>query len=375
MPNGTHRYEVAVVGAGQAGLAMGYFLRQQGREFVILERTDHVAPQWRERWDSLKLFTSRRYDSLPGLPFPGAPDGYPSRDEVIAYLEGYVQAFDLPVTFETEVQALRQDGDGFALKTSSGVVFADQVVVATGPFQEPRVPVFAGALSDDVVQFHSTRYRSPADLPAGRTLVVGGGNTGYQIAEELASSREVHLAVGGRQMPLPQRLLGRDLFWWLTKAGLINKTVETKIGQRLSERDALVGSNPRKAQRQGITMRPRVTGASGRGVTFADGSDIEVDGVVWATGFTSDYSWIDPPITGNGGRVLHRRGVTDIPGLYMLGMLWQYTRGSALLGWVKDDAQFIAQHIAERAGSARPDSTSMGTSAAAMGPVTTRQGD
>jgi len=375
MPSGTDRYDVAVVGAGQAGLAMGYFLRQQPRDFVILERADQIAPQWRARWDSLKLFTSRSYDSLPGLQFPGEPDGYPSRDEVLAYLEGYAKTFDLPVRLGAGVRSLRSDGDGFALQTTTGDVFADQVVVATGPFQEPRVPEFAGLLSDDVVQFHSTRYRNPSDLPTGRTLVVGGGNTGYQIAEELAATREVHLAVGGRQAPLPQRLLGKDLFWWLTKSGLINKTVDTKVGKRLSERDALVGSNPRKAKRQGIIMRPRVTGASGRAVTFSDGSDIEVDGVVWATGFTSDYSWVLPPITDSGGRVAHRRGVTDIPGLYMLGMLWQYTRGSALLGWVKDDAQFIAQRIAERAGAASRDTTTNGSSPAATRPVTARQGD
>jgi putative flavoprotein involved in K+ transport len=375
MPDGTHRYEVAVVGAGQAGLAMGYFVRQQGREFVILERADHVAPQWRERWDSLKLFTSRRYDSLPGVQFPGEPDGYPTRDEVIAYLEGYVQAFDLPTRFETEVQALRRDGDGFELHTSSGVVLADQVVIATGPFQQPRVPEFAASLSDDVVQLHSTGYRSPTDLPAGRTLVVGGGNTGYQIAEELAATREVHLAVGGRQMPLPQRLLGRDLFWWLTKAGLINKTVDTKLGQRARGRDTLVGSSPRKAKRLGITMRPRVTGASDRTVTCSDASNLEVDGVVWATGFASDYSWLDVPITDGDERVVHRRGVTQVPGLYMLGLQWQYTRGSALLGWVKDDAQFIAQRIAEGADSARRASPTNGTSAAATPPVATRQGD
>jgi putative flavoprotein involved in K+ transport len=375
MPNGTNRYEVAVVGAGQAGLAMGYFLRGQGRAFVILESADHVAPQWRGRWDSLKLFTPRRYDSLPGLQFPGEPDGYPGRDEVVAYLDSYAQVFDLPIRLSSEVRALRREGDVFAIQTGSGDVFADQVVIATGPFQQPRVPAFAGALSDDVVQFHSTGYRSPSDLPAGRTLVVGGGNTGYQIAEELTCSREVHLAVGGRQVPLPQRFLGRDLFWWLTKTGLIDKTVETKVGMRAKERDTLVGSNPWKAKRQGITLRPRVTGASGRAVLFSDGSDIEVDGVIWATGFASDYAWIEPPIIDGGGNVIHRRGVTDVPGLYMLGLQWQYTRGSALLGWVKDDAQFIAQRIAEQAGSASRGSTTNGIGPAATSQVTAGEGD
>jgi putative flavoprotein involved in K+ transport len=351
-------------------------VRQQGRDFVILERADHIAPQWRERWDSLKLFTSRRYDSLPGLQFPGEPDGYPSRDEVVAYLDSYAQTFDLPVRYSSDVRALRREGDAFAIQIGNEDLVADQVVIATGPFQQPRVPAFAESLSDDVVQFHSARYRSPSDLPAGPTLVVGGGNTGYQIAEELAGSREVHLAVGGRQVPLPQRFLGRDLFWWLTKTGLIDKTVETKVGQRAKDRpDTLVGSSPRKARRQGITLRPRVTGASGRAVAFADGSDIEVDGVVWATGFASDYSWIDLPVTDDSGCVVHRRGVTDVPGLYVLGMPWQYTRGSALLGWVKDDAQFIAQRIAEHVGSATPHSTTKGTSLAATPQPTARPGD
>jgi putative flavoprotein involved in K+ transport len=371
----SYRCPVAVIGAGQAGLAVSYFLRQQGREIVILERADQVAPQWRERWQSIKLFTPRSHDSLPGMQFPGAPDGYPSGAEVVAYLEAYAQTFDLPIRFGTDVHALRQDGDGFVLQTSGGDVFADHVVVAAGPFQQPRVPDFARSLSDEVVQIHSTRYRSPSELPAGRTLVVGGGNTGYQIAQELAATREAHLAVGGRQMPLPQRLLGRDVFWWLTKTGLINKTVETRLGKRLAGRDTLVGSSPRNAKRQGITMRPRVTGASSRSVAFSDGSDLEVDVVVWATGFTNDYSWIDPPITDAGGNVLHRRGQTNIPGLFMLGMPWQYTRGSALLGWVKDDAQFIAQRIAERAGSAIPHSTTNGADGAVTQPLATGRGD
>src|SRR4029078_10201381 len=141
--------------------------------------------------------------------------------------------------------------------------------------------------------------------------------------------------------------------WWLTKTGFIDKTVETRIGQRAKARpDTLVGSSPRKAKRQGITLRPRVTGASGRAVTFSDGSDIEVDGVVWATGFASDYSWISLPVADDSGCVVHRRGMTDVSGLYMLGMPWQYTRGSALLGWVKDDAQFIAARIATLARTA-----------------------
>jgi putative flavoprotein involved in K+ transport len=207
------------------------------------------------------------------------------------------------------------------------------------------VPDLAAALSDEVFQTHSTGYRRPADVPARRVLVVGGGNTGFQIAKELAASREVHLAIGSRQKPLPQRLLARDLFWWLTKLGLLSKTVESRLGKRLRGRDTLIGSSPRKVKRSGVHVRPRAVRADGRTVGFADGSELEVDAVIWATGYRPDHSWIELPVTAEDGALRHRRGVTEVPGLYFLGLSWQHTRGSALLGFVADDAAFIARQI------------------------------
>jgi putative flavoprotein involved in K+ transport len=178
-------------------------------------------------------------------------------------------------------------------------------------------------------------------------VVVGGGNTGFQIAKELSSTHKVILSVGSRQTPLPQRLAGRDLFWWLTKTGLIHKTVDSRLGQRLKDRDTLIGSSPRELKRRyGVELKPRAIRASGRTVTFEDGSEAEVDAVIWATGYRSEYSWIDLPILDSNGRLRHGRGVTDVPGLYFLGLTWQHTRGSALIGWVKDDAQFVAERIA-----------------------------
>jgi putative flavoprotein involved in K+ transport len=339
------QYDVAVIGAGQAGLAIGRDLAEQERRFVILEAADSVGSAWRDRWDSLVLFTPRRYDALPGLAFPGDPDGYPTRDEVAAYLERYAEHFELPVVLSTPVRSLSKDVDGFVLDADGRAIRADAVVVATGPFQAPIVPPVAAGLAADVFQTHSAGYRRPADLPEGRVLVVGGGNTGFQIAKEVAGSREVHLAVGSRQTPLPQRLLGRDLFWWLTKLGLLSKTVDSRIGRRARGRDTLIGSSPRDAGRHGVAIRPRAVGAAGRTVRFADGSELEVDGVVWATGYRPDHSWIDLPINGDDGRLRHRRGVTDVPGLYFLGLTWQHTRGSALLGFVADDAAFIADRI------------------------------
>lgn len=339
------RREVVVVGGGQAGLAIGHFLAEQGRDFVILEAASEPAATWRERWDSLVLFTPVRNDSLPGKPFPGDPDHYPTRDEVVAYLEDYAR--DLPVELDSRVTAVRQTGDGYVIEVDGrGRHEADQVVIATGPFQVPVIPEVANRLDPGVVQLHSTEYRSPGALPAGTTLVVGGGNTGFQIAEELAGSREVHLAIGSRQTPLPQRIFGRDLFRYLEALGLMRKSVETRIGSRMQHRETLIGSSPRGIRRRGVRVHPRAVDASGREVRFSDGERLPVDAVVWATGFGVDHSWIDAPVFDESRRAQHRRGVTDAPGLYFLGLQWQYTRGSALLGWVKEDARHIAEQIA-----------------------------
>jgi putative flavoprotein involved in K+ transport len=346
--DGAHeRLEVAVIGGSQAGLAMGYYLAQKGRRFVIFERGDSIAPAWRQRWDSLKLFTPRGYSALPGLPFPGDPDDYPTRDEVIAYLDQYAETFELPIEFNSHVRRLSCEEGRFVLDIDGRRITAEQVVVATGPFQTPYIPKLSENLDSDVWQAHSTGYRRASDVPEGTVLVVGGGNTGFQIAKELSATHKVLLAVRSKQKPLPQRLAGRDLFWWLTKTGLIHKTVESRIGQRLKDRDTLIGSSPRELKRRyGVELKPRAIDAADRTARFEDGSELEVDAVIWATGYRPDFSWIDLPILDSNGRLRHRRGVTDVPGLLFLGFTWQWTRGSALIGWVKDDAAFLAERIA-----------------------------
>jgi len=345
--SGQH-FDVAVIGGGQAGLAIGYFLRRHGSRFVILERAAESAPAWRERWDSLTLFTSRRYSALPGLPFAGDQDGYPTRDEVIAHLERYAETFELPVELNSEVTQLDRDDDKrFHLAVGGRTIMADQVVVATGPFQTPYVPNLAEKFSDGLFQTHAVGYREPGAVPKRTVLVVGGGNTGFQIAKELSATHAVVLSIGSQQKPLPQRVLGRDLFWWLTKTRLLNKTVESRLGRKLRMRDTLIGSSPREmSERYGVELKPRLVDAEGRRLRFEDGTELEVDAVIWATGYRPDYSWIKLPIFDGAGRLRHRRGVTDVPGLYFLGLTWQHTRGSALIGFIKDDAEFIASKIA-----------------------------
>jgi putative flavoprotein involved in K+ transport len=342
-----NRREVVVVGGGQSGLAIGYFLKQQGRDFTILE-ADALAAAWRARWDSLKLFTPVRYDSLPGRAFPGDPDSYPGRNDVVAYLTEYAAAFQLPIELNSPVRAVRRADGGYLVELDDRAYAAEQVVIATGPFQVPRVPPIARPLDPGVLQFHSTAYRRPDQLPAGPVLVVGGGNTGFQIAEELSRTHEVHLSIGSRQTPLPQRIAGQDLFRYLEVIGLMRVTVDSRLGQRLRYRETLIGSSPRAARaRYGIRLRGRTVDAQGSEVVFADGSRLAPAAVIWASGFAVDHSFVHVPVFDDAARLMHRRGVTAAPGLYFLGLTWQHTRGSALLGWVKDDAQFIAQRIAE----------------------------
>lgn len=340
--------DVVVIGAGQAGLAIGYHLAGQGRDFTILEAAPRLGAAWRSRWDSLKLFTPARYDGLPGSDFPGPPDSYPTRDEVVRYLNDYARAFELPVELESAVRRLGRTDDGYLVELDDRTIETAQVVVATGPFQTPRMPKqLAEALDPGVVQLHSSGYRRPTDLPTGRVLVVGGGNTGFQIAEELAAdgSRDVHLSVGSRQTPLPTRPFGRELFSVLDGTGLMATPVTSRLGRRLKGRDTLVGPSRRRVKRQGIRVHPRTVSVSGRHVGFEGGAGLTVDAVVWATGFARDFSWIDAPVFDDAGAVVQERGVTASPGLYFLGLPWMHTRGSALLGWVKHDAEYVAGQI------------------------------
>jgi len=355
-PAGDQRLDVVVVGGSQAGLAMAWHLAQQGPRFVVLEAGPEVGHVWRSRWDSLKLFTPSQYDALPGMAFPAPADTYPTKDPVAEYLQAYANAFDLPIRLNARVTRLSQTDDGFEVHTAEETYQARQVVVATGPFQVPFVPPPGAKLDASVTQVHSADYRNPQALPEGPVLVVGGGNSGFQIAEELAATRTVDLSIATTYPMLPQRRAGRDLFWWLTRLGLMRVTVDSRLGRRASRREFIIGTNRRRLERAGVRFRPRLVDAEGRTVRFADHRLLEDVGVVvWATGYRSDYAWIDIPGVVREGHVVHRRGVTEVPGLYFLGLSWQHTRGSALLGFVNDDAAYLADRIATRhqaAGSA-----------------------
>ncbi|HEY6748861.1 MAG TPA: NAD(P)/FAD-dependent oxidoreductase [Mycobacteriales bacterium] len=347
--------DVVIIGGGQAGLAVAWHLARHGLRFVVLEASDEPARSWRTRWDSLRLFTPARYDALPGMAFPAPPDTYPGKEAVADFLRQYVAAFDLPVRLGSRVTALDRIDDEFRAHAGGHVFRARQVVVATGPFQNPYIPAVAEGFDATVTQIHSAGYRNPQSLPAGPVLVVGAGNSGLQIAEELVGSRQVDVSVGEKAPMLPQRLLGRDLFWWLTRLGFMRLNTATRLGRRLQTRgEFVIGTSRRRLRRAGVRFRPRLVGAEGHTARFADGSGPDVEVVIWATGYRPDYSWISIPGATAEGRIVHRRGVTGVPGLYCIGLSWQYTRGSALLGFVADDAAYLADQIVSRALDARP---------------------
>jgi putative flavoprotein involved in K+ transport len=347
------RYETVVVGAGQSGLAVGYHLAARDLDFVILSEEKRVGDNWRKRWDSLRLFTPARYSGLPGMPFPAMPSHLADKDEVADYLERYAERYELPLRLDTRAAGLTWNGERFNIATdqSAALIEADNVIVATGAFQRPRVPAVSARLSARIHQLHSSEYRNPLQLPEGPVLVVGAGNSGAQIALELAQSRKVWLA-GRDTGHLPRGFLGRDIFDWIWPV-IKRATSDTQLGQRMrraawSGGDALIGIPERALREAGVARVARVDNER-HGLPVCGDLVVEPSVIVWCTGFSPDYGWIDLPVFGTDGFPRHERGVVaDAPGLFFLGLRFQHRLNSSLIGGVGADAAFIASMVAQR---------------------------
>jgi len=349
------QHETVVIGGGQAGLATAYYLAKLGQSFVVLDAGQRVGDVWRNRWDSLTLFTPARYSSLPGLPFPAEPGYFPTRLEMAEYLESYAGSFALPVRLGIKATRLSPRADGFELDTTEGVIHANQVVIATGAFPTPRVPPAATQLDPAIHQVHSSAYHNPDQLPPGDVLVAGAASSGTQIALDLAANRRVWLA--GKSSPfVPNRILGFSLFGLLTRT-VFRVPVTTTPGQRIAERLVskgypVVGYAPSVVEEAGILRVPRVVGQQGGWPELADGQVLKPAVTVWATGFRYDYNWIDLRVFGEDGKPRQRRGVVDkAPGLYFIGLPFMYSGLSAIITGVGADAAHIARHIGERAAA------------------------
>src|SRR5229473_566638 len=271
-----HREEIIIVGAGQAGLSMGYWLKRKPRSFLLLEAGRRIGESWRQRYDSLVLFTPRRYSALPGLAFPGDPEGRPTKDEMANYLQTYADHFALPIQLDTRVVDMEKHGETFLLQTAQDTYQAATVIVATGPFHHPRIPAFAPALSHEAQQLHAASCHNPSEIPPGPVLVVGAGDSGAHIAAELAHAHPVSLAAAHPLYFVPLTLLGKSLFWYLDRLRLLEVDGERSLGRWLkAQPEPVLGLELKQALKdRQVQIRPRATSAQGNVVQFADGSQV-----------------------------------------------------------------------------------------------------
>lgn len=357
--------ETLIIGAGQAGLATGYHLSRRGRPFLIVDGNERVGDNWRQQWDTLRLYTPAKYDGLPGLPFPGERWAFPQKDEVADYLESYALHWDLPVRMSTRIDALEaRTGCGYAASVGADTITCDNVVVATGTFgRTPLIPDFAAELDPSVLQLHSSQYRRPSQLRPGRVLVVGASHSGTDIAYEVAPTHETVLC--GRDCgQLPFRIERRGSRVVLPMMVFLARHVLNRrnpIGRKAMEEIRFHGGPMIRVKRADLAERgvervlARMTGVSGGQPMLDDGRVVEAANVVWCTGFRQVFDWIKQPILRTDGWPAEYRGVVDgAPGLFFCGLAFQYAFSSMVLPGIGRDAEYIARRIAARAPARVP---------------------
>jgi putative flavoprotein involved in K+ transport len=338
---------VVVIGGGQAGLATGFHLARRNLHFVILDAYARVGEAWRKRWDSLRLFTPARLDGLPGLPFPARASALPTKDEMAGYLETYAARNRLPVRLGSRVEALTREDQRFVVSTGDQHLEADQVVVATGGHPVPRRPDFAADLDPGIVQLHSSDYREPSQLQEGDVLVVGAGNSGAEIALDAAQGHRVWLS-GRPTGAVSPALYSRPTWWLATRMITVNTPMGRKMWTQLQTKGTpLVRIREQDFAPAGVTRVARVAGVDAEGPRLEDGRQLEVRNVVWCTGFRHDYSWIQLPCIEGGHIPAHKRGVVlSEPGLYFMGLPFQFGHNSALIDGTGRDAEYVVNRIA-----------------------------
>jgi putative flavoprotein involved in K+ transport len=341
-----------IVGAGQSGLAIAYYLMKQGASYLVVDANSEIGAPWLKRWDSLKLFTPSEFNSLPGLKFPHAKGHYADKFEVANYLKLYVSKFGIPVEFDHKITSLKKENGIFTLESDRRKFEAKNVIIATGPFHKPFTPRCHLKISEDVLQIHSEHYKGPDQLQEGAALVVGAGDSGVQILNEISQTNKVVYFSGSTNiLSLPQEFLGKTLWWWFTKVGFLTANKYSWIGKKLSNRGQPVIGTDVKAlfKKQNVTCVGRTLDAKDETIIFEKQKANDIKNIVWATGFKPNFNWIEGIELDANEYPKNYRGVSDtIDGLYFLGLPWLHTRGSATLGGVKKDAKYLKKYISKK---------------------------
>ncbi|MCT9869441.1 flavin-containing monooxygenase [Paenarthrobacter aurescens] len=346
--------DTVIVGGGQAGLALGYWLSREGRDFVILDGNGRPGDAWRKRWDSLRLFTPAKYDGLPGFPFPGDRLAFPTKDQLADYLEDYVVRFDLPFVPSAYVEEISPDGEGFAVRSGDRIWHTRNVVIATGGHRIPKRPSFAGDLDQAIVQMHSQDYKNPGQLRDGTVLVVGLGNSGAEIALEVGRSHDTVLSgKPNGEMPMRHgRTAARFALPVVRFLGVHVLTLNTPVGRKAAPgfkamAAPLIRTKTKDLAAIGVQPGPRLAGVSDGLPVLDDGTRVEAANVIWCTGYHEDYSWVKLPVFDEQGEPKQTRGVAnDLPGVYFLGQEFLFAAASATLPGVCRDARYLARRLA-----------------------------
>ncbi|WP_299888300.1 NAD(P)/FAD-dependent oxidoreductase [uncultured Lacinutrix sp.] len=341
-----------IIGAGQSGLSIAYYLTQQKKDFVILDANEEVGAPWLKRWDSLKLFTPSEFNHLPGMSFPHKKGHYANKYEVADYLKSYVSKFKIPVNFNQKIIALKKEGDHFILKSKDQTFKTKNVVVSTGPFHTPYTPSCHEKISGSVYQIHSEHYKNPNQLQKGDTLVVGAGDSGVQILKEISeTNRTVYFSGTTNIATLPQEILGKTLWWWFKKIGFLSANKHSFIGKKIrTGRQPVIGTNVKKLlNKQNVVCVGRTLNANENELVFENKTTSSIKNIIWATGFKPNFNWIENEQLDSNNYPKNYRGVSNTKGLYYLGLPWLHTRGSATLGGVKKDAKYLSNYIKKQA--------------------------
>ncbi|WP_409068273.1 flavin-containing monooxygenase [Bacillus velezensis] len=341
-------YDTIVIGAGQAGISVGYYLKKSKQKFIILDKSHEAGESWKNRYDSLVLFTSRMYSSLPGMPLEGDKHGLPSKNEIAAYLKKYVKRFEIPIQLRTEVISVQKLKNYFLIKTNREEYQTKNLVMAAGPFHTPNIPSISRDVADHIHQLHSSQYKHSKQLAPGNVLVIGGGNSGAQIAVELSKERATYLACSNKPAYFPLWIGKRSIFWWFDKLGVLHASHTSILGKFIQKKgDPIFGYELKHAIRQKkIILKQRVIAGKQNEIIFKDSSSLEVNNIIWATGFKNPLCWMKiEGVLDKEGRIIHHRGVSAVEGLYFIGLPWQHRRGSALLQGVGNDAEYIVKQM------------------------------